>query len=148
MLNLFLSTLAMMALTFVIGFLVAGVIKLIAVSADSLDFYSSHQVELQRLRKWRKMRSKLNELLSNGVPPEYMGSFGDKRGTWSRGVNTDLEGMKQSGYYHGVSHGASDMDLLDYYYPDTKTMYLDKREEMITSHNAHNKKSSPNKKQH
>ena len=48
MLKLLLATFAMMGLTFVIGFFVAAVIKLIASAADSLDFYSSHQVELQR----------------------------------------------------------------------------------------------------
>ncbi len=42
MFSLLLSTFAMMGLTFVIGFFVAGVIKLIASAADSLAFYSSH----------------------------------------------------------------------------------------------------------
>ena len=41
MFSLLLSTFAMMGLTFVIGFFVAGVIKLIASAADSLAFYSS-----------------------------------------------------------------------------------------------------------
>ena len=43
MIHLLLSTLEMVVLTFVIGFFVAGVIKVIAVWADSMDFYSSHQ---------------------------------------------------------------------------------------------------------
>ena len=38
MFSLLLSTFAMMGLTFVIGFFVAGVIKLIASAADSLAF--------------------------------------------------------------------------------------------------------------
>mgnify|MGYP007065615341 FL=1 len=42
MIHLLLSTLAMMGLTFLIGFFVAAVIKLIAYAADSFDFYSSH----------------------------------------------------------------------------------------------------------
>ena len=54
--GLLLSTLAMMGLTFVIGFFVAGVIKMIAVAADSLDFYSSHHEELLRLRRLKKLR--------------------------------------------------------------------------------------------
>ena len=41
MLHLFLSTLAMMGLTFLIGFFVAAIIKGIALAADSMDFYSS-----------------------------------------------------------------------------------------------------------
>lgn len=49
MLHLFLSTLAMMGLTFLIGFFVAAIIKGIALAADSMDFYSSHLLELQNL---------------------------------------------------------------------------------------------------
>ena len=45
MIHLLLSTLAMMGLTFLIGFFVAVVIKLIAYAADSFDFYSSHRLE-------------------------------------------------------------------------------------------------------
>ncbi len=44
MIHLLLSTLAMMGLTFLIGFFVAAVIKLIAYAADSFDFYSSHRL--------------------------------------------------------------------------------------------------------
>lgn len=51
MLSLLLSTLAMMGLTFVIGFFVAGVIKIIANWADLLAFYNLHQKELQHLKK-------------------------------------------------------------------------------------------------
>lgn len=54
--DLLLPTLAMMGLTFVIGFFVAFVIKLIASAADSLDFYSLHQKELLRLRRIKKIR--------------------------------------------------------------------------------------------
>ena len=42
----------MMGLTFLIGFFVAAVIKLIAYAADSFDFYSSHRLELLRLHRW------------------------------------------------------------------------------------------------
>ena len=48
MLDLLIATLEMMGLTFVIGFFVAFIIKMIAVAADSFDFYSSHQKELLR----------------------------------------------------------------------------------------------------
>ena len=58
MLHLFLSTLAMMGLTFLIGFFVAAIIKGIALAADSMDFYSSHLLELQRLRKIKKARAR------------------------------------------------------------------------------------------
>lgn len=45
---------SMMGLTFLIGFFVAAIIKGIALAADSMDFYSSHLLELQRLRKIKK----------------------------------------------------------------------------------------------
>ena len=44
----------MMGLTFLIGFFVAAVIKGIALATDSMDFYSSHLLELQRLRRIKK----------------------------------------------------------------------------------------------
>ena len=46
MLSLFISTLEMMGLTFVIGFFVAAVIKGIAFWADSLEYHHSHTAEL------------------------------------------------------------------------------------------------------
>ncbi len=61
--DLFLPTLEMMGLTFAIGFFVAFIIKLIASAADSLDFYSSHQQELLRLRRIKKFRQKMELML-------------------------------------------------------------------------------------
>lgn len=55
MYSLLLSTLAMMALTFIIGFFVAGIIKTIANWADFLDFYHSHKEEILNLREKRKV---------------------------------------------------------------------------------------------
>ena len=54
MYSLLLSTLAMMGLTFIIGFFVAGIIKAIANWADFLDFYHSHKEEILNLKKGRK----------------------------------------------------------------------------------------------
>lgn len=56
--SLLLPTFEMMGLTFAIGFFVALVIKLIASAADSLDFYSSHQQELLRLRRLKRLRQR------------------------------------------------------------------------------------------
>ena len=53
----------MMGLTFLIGFFVAAVIKLIAYAADSFDFYSSHRLELLRLHRWRQHRQKVERLV-------------------------------------------------------------------------------------
>ena len=129
MLHLFLSTLAMMGLTFLIGFFVAAIIKGIALAADSMDFYSSHLLELQRLRKIKKARARFIQLVWNNSPEE-MAALGDSRESWNRGMNSYLRRTQESGYYHGVSHGASQLNLIDYYYPDTKMIYLKKREEM------------------
>lgn len=54
MYSLLLSTLAMMGLTFIIGFFVAGIIKAIANWADFLDFYRLLQEEILSLRKAKK----------------------------------------------------------------------------------------------
>ena len=56
MIDLLISTFAMMGLTFLIGFFVAAVIKLIAYAADSFDFYCAHGLDLLRLDSWRQHR--------------------------------------------------------------------------------------------
>ena len=61
--DLFLPPLEMMGLTFALGFFVAFIIKLIASAADSLDFDSSHQQELLRLRRIKKFRQKMELML-------------------------------------------------------------------------------------
>ena len=102
--DLFLPTLEMMGLTFAIGFFVAFIIKLIASAADSLDFYSSHQQELLRLRRIKKFRQKMELILH--TPSMHGNIFGnDTREDYSRGV--DRENEKPRGYYHGVRSGRS-----------------------------------------
>ena len=114
MLDLLIATLEMMGLTFVIGFFVAFIIKMIAVAADSFDFYSSHQKELLRLRRLRKLRQKV-ELMIRDIPMEDNGLLDDKREEFSRGVNREL--TDYHGYYHGVSTGVSKTNLVVYYNP-------------------------------
>lgn len=144
MTSLLLSTLAMMGLTFAIGFFVAGVIKLIAVAADSLDFYSSHHEELLRLRRLKKIHQKVIKLIKE-TPPEEEDPYSDGRGDFRRGINKDS--ASYHGYYHGVSPGSSEMNLLDYYYPeDTHMVYLQKEEEMMHHSKRRTKKLSANKK--
>ena len=122
MIDLLLSTFAMMGLTFLIGFFVAAVIKLIAYAADSFDFYSSHRLELLRLHRWRQHRQKVERLVRQMPLPDE-GTLGDYREDFSRGINRNVSGY--SGYYHGVSPGASEENLMDYYYPrDTREFFL------------------------
>lgn len=144
MLSLFISTLEMMGLTFVIGFFVAGVIKGIAFWADSLEYHHSHAAELAQFNRINKVRAKISELLGL-VPPEGMEQLNDEREDFAKGENPDLANRKPGGYYHGVSHGASQLDLIDYYYPrDTRFMYLKKKEQIMKKQNsAKNKPLSP-----
>lgn len=65
----------MMGLTFLIGFFVAAVIKLIAYAADSFDFYSSHKLELIRLHRWRQHRQKVEKLVRQ-IPLEAEEALG------------------------------------------------------------------------
>lgn len=98
--SLILATLGMMGFTFVIGFVVAGVIKLTAFGADHMDYYNLNRNELKRLHKVRKARYKrlknlMKEIENND--PKYREEF-----------------------YHGVSRGFLKFDLCDYYYPEEK----------------------------
>lgn len=87
MFSLLLSTLAMMGLTFIIGFFVAGVIKVIANWADFLDFYHLHHQEIHNLKdehklhhvpstqtdkpyynRYRKVTHKVNDTINNLKP--------------------------------------------------------------------------------
>ena len=130
MIHLLLSTLAMMGLTFLIGFFVAAVIKLIAYAADSFDFYSSHRLELLRLHRWRQHRQKVEKLVRQ-IPLETEESMGDYREDFSRGINR--------------SPGASDETLMDYYYPrDTREFFL-KEEERAHINKKNFKKSASDK---
>jgi hypothetical protein len=130
MVSLLLSTLEMMALTFAIGFFVAGVIKIIAYSADSMTLYHSNKDELAQFSKLNKLRAKIGEILGLDVTKEEEPED-DEREEFRHGVNNDLLKIKPSGYYHGVSHGVSHLGLMDYYYPsDTRIMYLKKQEQL------------------
>lgn len=133
MCDLLLSTLEMMGLTFAIGFFVAFVIKLIAGAADSLEFYSSHQKELLRLRRLKKLRQKVAVIMGED-PQGYDDYANEQRGDFSRGI--DRESDNTRGYYHGVSIGAPKKNLIDYYYPeDIRTMFLNNAEEVKKSQN-------------
>lgn len=147
MCDLLLSTLEMMGLTFAIGFFVAFVIKLIAGAADSLEFYSSHQKELLRLRRLKKLRQKVEQLMWE-TPPGAEEYCNDQRGDYSRGI--DRDSCDTRGYYHGVSLGASKNNLVDYYYPeDIHTMFLRNAEEVKKNQNKDrsNKQGKQEKKE-
>ena len=144
MMQLLVSTLIMMGLTFLIGFFVAAVIKLIAYAADSFDFYSSHKLELIRLYRWRRHRQRIERYIKD-LPYDEEQGVEDTRGDYSRGINRDIPSYKQ-GYYHGVSHGAAQQNLMDYYYPtDTRDFYLHE-EQRAHENKKSSKKATPTKK--
>jgi hypothetical protein len=110
-----------------------------------LAFYSSHQEELARLKRIRKLHQKVATLITeSALSDEEYGS--DGREDFSRGV-TKHPGDNR-GFYHGVSPGESERGLMDYFYPeDTRTMFLRKEEQMLQHDKKNNKTSSTNKKQ-
>ena len=113
MIHLLLSTLAMMGLTFLIGFFVAAVIKKV-------------------------------ERLARQIPIADEDALGDSREDYSRGIDRNFTGY--SGYYHGVSPGASENNLVNYYYSqDTREFFL--REEEQAHVNKKNSKKLTNNKQ-
>ena len=78
-----------------------------------------------------------------GGQPSDEGTLGDYREDFSRGINRNVSGY--SGYYHGVSPGASEENLMDYYYPrDTREFFL-KEEELAHVNKKNTKKSTTNK---
>ena len=81
------------------------------------------------MKRLRKLHQKVARLVEQEAMKNYR-FYGDRRGEFSRGINEDPADVRKAGYYHGVSHGASKMDLLDYYYPeDTQLMYFKKHEQ-------------------
>lgn len=118
MLQLLFLTLQMMALTFAIGFVVAGIVKSIAYAADSLEYHRVHRDEYQRYRKIRRKRRirRIYEILfSPSSAPDYDLSseyYGVSRGNGDVDPTDDL--------LRGVSKGADDYNIVDYYYPEEK----------------------------
>lgn len=134
MMNLLLSTLGMMGLTFLIGFFVAAVIKIIALAADSLDFYSAHHVELARLRRWQRQRHKV-ELLVRQVSMDHNTSD-DAREDFSKGIDRLSYGYH--GYNHGVSHGFLKRTIVDCFYPEDRRMIFLEEQENAKKSEQHN----------
>lgn len=129
MLDLILATLAMMGLTFAIGFVVAAIIKLIAAVADYFDFYNTHSEALARLQSMRKLRRRIAKRVSEELLREY---YDDEREDFENGENRNRYPKMYSGYYSETSRGVSEKDLVDYYYPeDTQMIYLRKKGKMM-----------------
>lgn len=92
MFNLLLSTLAMMGLTFLIGFFVAGVIKIIANWADFLDFYSSQREELLSIKKEQKLQQGL--AVADSTLTQEHRPFHDRYRKFVHRVHDSVNGLK------------------------------------------------------
>lgn len=134
--SLWLSTLAMMGLTFAIGFVVAGVIWLIAYWAGSFEFYSLHQDELKRLKRIRRFHRRsasgwgfFAPLRKDDVDYDlssYYQGVDDK--PWEDPEDADK-------FYHETSLGVSDLGLMDFYYPsDAKIAILEHQQAEADAH--------------
>ena len=90
--NLLLSTLAMMGMTFIIGFFVAGVIKIIANWADFLDFYQLHREELLNIKKVHKLQH--HTILSENASLQRGKAFQGEYRKLSHRVNDTINNLK------------------------------------------------------
>lgn len=105
----------MMGITFAIGFVVAGVIKLIALVADRYDFQARHEKELLRLHRINKLRQKVKVLVEETLQEKFP-QYDDRRAEYQRGFNSDLP--------------AHQSQKLDYPKEDTRMVYLKKEDKM------------------
>lgn len=113
--NLLFQTVQMMALTFAIGFVVAGVIKGIALAADYFEFHREHHDQLVRLKKLSKLRAKEIHRLVTEEDIEGIGLWADSYHGVSKGaLKVDLT----DDFLHGMSRGGDDYNILNYYYPN------------------------------
>ena len=127
--GLFLSTMAMMGFTFLIGFVVAGVIWLIAFWAGRLEFYNTHREELLRARNIRAVC--LRRKAGWGFfSPLRKGDTDYELGSYYQGHYIMPEDTAEKGkFYHETSLGASDLGLMDFYYPsDARIRILEQQQ--------------------
>lgn len=90
--NLLLYTVAMMGLTFIIGFFVAGVIKVIANWADFIDFYRLNHQELINLKNEQKASLQAAVLSAPAIPTNKL--HNDKHSELTRRINATINSLK------------------------------------------------------
>jgi hypothetical protein len=135
MFSLLLSTFEMMAITFLIGFVVAAVIKSIAICADSLELHHSSSSEMKAYGRFERLRMKIAEIMEVNVPLDRTEKLvRDERQDYVKGINKDVDEMDEAveDATHGVSRGISKFDLMDFYYPrDTRLIFLKRKRAMM-----------------
>lgn len=114
MLTLLFQTFLMMLLTFLIGFGVASVIKIIANTADYYEFHRLHHDEFTRMKNLKKERIKyLYEVIEKKLPLDHEMLDNPFHGVSRGAVETDFT----DDYLKGMSRGDDHYNIIDYYYP-------------------------------
>ena len=135
MFSLLLSTFEMMAITFLIGFVVAAVIKSIAICADSLELHHSSSSEMKAYGRFERLRMKIAEIMEVNVPLDRTEKLvRDERQDYVKGINKDVDEADEAieDATHGVSRGISKFNLMDFYYPrDTRLIFLKRKRAMM-----------------
>ncbi len=135
MFSLLLSTFEMMAITFLIGFVVAAVIKSIAICADSLELHHSSSSEMKAYGRFERLRMKIAEIMEVNVPLDRTEKLvRDERQDYVKGINKDVDEADEAieDAAHGVSRGISKFNLMDFYYPrDTRLIFLKRKRAMM-----------------
>lgn len=135
MFSLLLSTFEMMAITFLIGFVVAAVIKFIAICADSLELHHSSSSEMKAYGRFERLRMKIAEIMEVNVPLDRTEKLvRDERQDYVKGINKDVDEADEAieDAAHGVSRGISKFNLMDFYYPrDTRLIFLKRKRAMM-----------------
>ena len=135
MFSLLLSTFEMMAITFLIGFVVAGVIKSIAICADSMELHHSSSSEMKAYGRFERLRMKIAEIMEVNVPLDRTEKLvRDERQDYVKGINKDVDEADEAieDAAHGVSRGISKFNLMDFYYPrDTRLIFLKRKRAMM-----------------
>ena len=109
MLHILYVTIEMMALTFVIGFVVAAIIKSIAYATDSIEFYNAPKEEIDRLERMRYKRLKrVKRTFAEENRSWVERDYGISRGRVVQELNDEI--------LKGVSKGRPDFDINQYYY--------------------------------
>lgn len=90
--NLFFSTLAMMGITFIIGFFVAGIIKIIANWADFFDFYHLHKEEIVNMK--RAHRSYHHVALTEATTAEQGNTYTKGHQSLAHKIKETVDGLK------------------------------------------------------
>ena len=90
--NLFFSTLVMMGITFIIGFFVAGIIKIIANWADFFDFYHLHKEEIVNMKREHRLHHHV--ALAEAAPAEQDTTYSEGHQSLAHKIRETVDGLK------------------------------------------------------